>query len=508
MVRPSAPRGAERFGRYLLLEVIGRGGMAEVYRSVAQGLEGFQRVFVIKRILKEKSSAPDFVQMFVNEARLSALLDHPNIVQIYDFGQIEGSYFLAMEYLRGKDLLALMRELRSRERQMGGPVAAYVAHEVALALHYAHQLRHGGKRMDIVHRDVSPSNIMLLRTGGVKLLDFGIAKADPEIRGDTQTTQAGFVKGKLSYVSPEQIRGQPVDARSDVFALGVVLWESLTGKRLFFDKSDFQTMKNVIERPVALPSSLQPGVPAALEKVVMRALERDANRRWQTAGAMADQLEGYLHDTRFATRELTRLLDELFMRDSPHIDSVPIAAPDPSRVTKPMRIDLELSAAMSVPLPPLTTDDEETYTGVSSVYRAEAFRATRRSWMAVAAGMVLAIGGTAAVMRSGHHAGIPKAGVGAPSVPEVVEPLPEAVTIQIESDPMGAEVHADDGEMLGVTPTVLTIPRSEHAISLTVSKVGYVSRSHTVVPVRDVTALFGLRPQDPPPKRWRGPARQ
>src|SRR4051812_23587546 len=170
--------------------------MAEVYRAVAHGLEGFQRVFVIKRILKEKSATPEFVEMFVNEARISALLNHPNIVQIYDFGQIDGSYFLAMEYLRGKDLLTVLRQLRSAGHQMTPDVAAYVVQQVALGLDYAHQLTQRGKALSIVHRDVSPSNIMLLRAGGVKLLDFGIAKADREIHDDVNT-QAGMVKGKL-----------------------------------------------------------------------------------------------------------------------------------------------------------------------------------------------------------------------------------------------------------------------------------------------------------------------
>src|SRR5688500_12097154 len=145
--------------------MIGKGGMAEVYRAVAHGLEGFQRVFVIKRILRDKSAAPEFVDMFVNEARISALLNHPNIVQIYDFGQIEGHYFLAMEYLRGKDLLSVLRQLRSLGRHLAPEVAAYVAHQVALGLEYAHNLTHAGRRLDIIHRDVSPSNIMLLRAG-------------------------------------------------------------------------------------------------------------------------------------------------------------------------------------------------------------------------------------------------------------------------------------------------------------------------------------------------------
>ena len=209
---------AEPFGRYVLLEQIGKGGMAEIFRAVSLGVEGFQRVFVIKRILKDKSASKEFITMFVNEARVSALLNHPNIVQIYDFGQIGGSYFLTMEYLQGKDLLSVMRELHNRQRFLNPNTAAFIAQQVAEGLHYAHTLTQlGGKPLNIVHRDVSPSNVMLLRQGGVKLLDFGIAKA-----GDTQasSTRVGVVKGKLSYLSPEQIRCADLDGRSDVFFPG------------------------------------------------------------------------------------------------------------------------------------------------------------------------------------------------------------------------------------------------------------------------------------------------
>src|SRR5262245_32346450 len=168
----------ERFGRYVLLDRIGTGGMAEVFRAVMPGAEGFRQTFVVKRILAERSRASDFVEMFVQEARIGSMLSHPNIVQVFDFGNVGGDYFLAMEYLRGRDVQALMRRLRRENLLCPVPVAAFIAHEVAVCLGYAHDLLGPDrKRLNIVHRDVSPSNIMCLRTGGVKLLDFGIAKA-------------------------------------------------------------------------------------------------------------------------------------------------------------------------------------------------------------------------------------------------------------------------------------------------------------------------------------------
>ena len=207
----------EQFGRYVLVERIGRGGMAEVFRAVMPGAEGFRRTFVVKRILAELSQANDFVDMFVREARIGALLNHPSIVQMYDFGNVAGNYFLAMEYLRGRDVAALLRRLRQVGQLCPPAIAAYVAREVAECLGYAHALVGAdGKPLNIVHRDVSPSNIMCLTTGGVKLLDFGIAKAIGDTAPDR--TERGAFKGKLSYMAPERIKRQPFDARSDLFS--------------------------------------------------------------------------------------------------------------------------------------------------------------------------------------------------------------------------------------------------------------------------------------------------
>ena len=299
-----------RFGRYVLLEAIDRGGMAEVYRAVTQGPAGFQRQFVIKRIRKEKAASRDFVEMFVNEARISALLEHPNIVQVYDFGQVDGDYFLAMEYLRGRNLLAVGRRLRKDRQLLPPDLTAYVAREVARGLHYAHTLSNMGEPLGIVHRDVSPSNIMLLKTGGVKLLDFGIARATMKLR--SLTPIGGLIKGKLAYLSPEQVRGQGVDGRSDVFSLGVVLFEALTGVRLFYHPNDLDTMRNVLHRPVPKPSELRAEIPAAIDAVVLRALEREPDKRYPDAGAMAAELDEHLREARFSPESVVTLLADLF----------------------------------------------------------------------------------------------------------------------------------------------------------------------------------------------------
>jgi serine/threonine protein kinase len=301
----------ERFGRYVLLDRIGAGGMADVFRAIMPGVEGFQRTFVVKRILAERAKSPYFVEMFIQEARINAILHHPNIVQVFDFGNVGGTYFLAMEYVRGRDVSAILRRLREGERPCPVGVATFIAHEVAQALAYAHALAGpDGRRLDIIHRDVSPANIICQRAGGVKLLDFGIAKAlgEPEV----EKTGQGLFKGKLSYVAPERIKDQPLDGRSDLFSLGVVLWELLAGRKLFRGKSDFQTLKNVAEMEVPAPSSLRPDVPPELDRIVARVLARDPADRYPTGQALAEDLDGVLAALRYQTRALPDLLQKVF----------------------------------------------------------------------------------------------------------------------------------------------------------------------------------------------------
>jgi serine/threonine-protein kinase len=301
----------EKFGRYILLDRIGAGGMAEVFRAVMPGVEGFQRTFVVKRILTERAQSQYFVDMFVQEARINALLHHPNIVQVFDFGNVGGTYFLAMEYVRGRDASEILRRLRDRNRPCPVGVAAFIAREVAGALAYAHALAaQDGTPLHIVHRDISPSNIMCLRAGGVKLLDFGVAKALGE--SEIERTGQGLFKGKLSYSSPERIKDVPVDGRADLFALGAVLWELLAGRKLFRGQSDFQTLKNVAEMEVPPPSSIRGDVPPELDRIVARALARDPAERYPTGQALADDLDRVLETLHHQPRALPDLLHELF----------------------------------------------------------------------------------------------------------------------------------------------------------------------------------------------------
>jgi serine/threonine-protein kinase len=264
-------------GRYLIQRKLAEGGMAEIYLATATGAEGFAKEVVIKVVRPFLATDSQFVQMFIAEARLASRLDHANIVQIFDFGKHEHTYYLAMEYVRGASLW----ELRKRCRELGLPfpptLAAEIGAQVARGLHFAHSLAEGGVKVGVVHRDVTPHNVLLSFDGAVKLTDFGIAKAT------TTHTAPGMLKGKFAYMSPEQARGDRVDGRTDVFALGILTWELLTGGRLFDGDSDVAVLRAVQESLIAPPTRLNPDVPRELSDVVMKALSRRPEERFQTA---------------------------------------------------------------------------------------------------------------------------------------------------------------------------------------------------------------------------------
>ncbi|HEY6477319.1 MAG TPA: serine/threonine-protein kinase [Polyangia bacterium] len=301
------------FGRYKLLGRIGEGGMAEVYRALMTGPEGFERELVLKRILPRLSETGDFKTMFIREAKISALLLHPNIVQIYEFGEADGAYFIAMENVQGVTLREALTTLRREQRAMPYLVAADIARQICIGLDYAHTL-HGpdGLALEIVHQDISPTNIMLAYTGTVKILDFGIARAASFAE---EEAKKGLIKGKVSYLSPEQINVRPFDARADVFALGVVFHEMLTGRRLFQAKNDISKMRQLLAQPIAPPSAMNATIPRELDRIVMRSLALDASERYQATADMASDLERTLIAARYSSRELSKLLHGLFLPD-------------------------------------------------------------------------------------------------------------------------------------------------------------------------------------------------
>ncbi len=297
----------ERLGRYRLVRKLATGGMAEVFLAVATGPEGFEKVVVVKRVLHHLSEDPRFVEMFLDEARLAARLEHPNIVQIFDLGEVGGRYFIAMEYLRGLPVSHLLRRTRARGQEFPHPLAALVVSRAASALHYAHRLRGpDGRPLGIVHRDISPDNLFVTREGVVKVLDFGIAKA---VTNRHETT-AGTIKGKFAYMSPEQVRGQRLDARSDVFSLGVVLYELTTSVRPFEGTSDILTVSAILNDPPPRPMDIFPGYDPALEAICLKCLAKDPDQRWASAGELAAALSPFV-GTSAAEEALASMVESL-----------------------------------------------------------------------------------------------------------------------------------------------------------------------------------------------------
>jgi serine/threonine protein kinase len=285
-----SPRG-QRVGRYELLELLGIGGMAEVFKARCSGPGGFQRTVVVKRILPANGRDPAFVRMFVSEAKILGLLHHPNVVQVYDFGESDGVLFLVLEYVDGPSLSDALAALGPVGRKTPALVVARIAHEVCRALDHVHNLQGAdGIALNVIHRDVTPSNIVLTSAGSVKLLDFGVAK----YRASQARSQSGTLKGKPAYLAPEMLERGQVDHRSDIFSLGVVLHELLTGESLFEADSHPITFHRLMNMKIPPPSSCRPDVPPALDAIVMRALERDPGRRYQTAQEMAGELDQLL----------------------------------------------------------------------------------------------------------------------------------------------------------------------------------------------------------------------
>jgi len=277
----------EKFGQYILLEKIGSGGMAELFKAKKIGIEGFERVLAIKRILPHLSSDEEFITMFIDEAKLIARLSHKNITHIYDFGRIEQNYYIAMEYIRGKDLRSALRRCHETNLKFPLPLAIFIAKEIASGLSYAHRQKDSmGQGLNIIHRDISPQNILISYDGDVKVVDFGIAKASSHSR-----TTTGVLKGKLSYMSPEQAWGRPIDHRSDIFSLGIVLYEMLTGERLFKGDAEINTLEKVrAARIDPLPSSFNIELSAGLEQKILKALAKETSERYQDASEMEADL--------------------------------------------------------------------------------------------------------------------------------------------------------------------------------------------------------------------------
>ena len=336
---------------YQILGRLAVGGMAEIFLARGESTAGVERHCVLKRILRERATDLHFVRMFLDEARLAAQLNHPNVAQVYDIGKLADSYFFTMEYVHGETVRAVIQRARSLRREMPLGAVLTMAAGAAAGLHHAHE-RVGldGRPLGIVHRDVSPSNLMVSFEGGVKVVDFGVAKAADR----ASETRSGTVKGKISYLSPEQCRSTQVDRRTDLFALGIVLWEMLTLERLYRRASDFENMNAIVNEPPSPPSSRQRSVPPELDAIVLRLLAKRPEERFQTA----DEVIGALEDASAATgamissSSLGRLMREMFgQRPEPWLEMEAQDVPEGVTVTsEPIPMELGFQPADSLDL--------------------------------------------------------------------------------------------------------------------------------------------------------------
>jgi serine/threonine protein kinase len=375
---PPQPEVGSSASSYEILAKLATGGMAEIFLARGASTAGIERYVVLKRILRERATDAAFVRMFLDEAKLAAQLQHPNIAQVYDIGKLGDSYFFTMEYVHGETVRALLHRSHGLKRPIPVGSVLAVAAGAASGLHHAHErIGMDGKHLGIVHRDVSPSNLMVSYEGTVKLVDFGVAKAAL----NSQETRSGTVKGKIAYLSPEQCRGRPIDRRSDLFSLGIVMWEMLTTERLFRHPSDFETMASIVNEPTPPPSSRRPDVPAELDQLVLRLLAKEPEDRYQNAGDVVEDIEqlAVRAGAVLSTAGLGRVVRELFgQRPEPWVEmksseehahvvtvtsepvpadfgleSVPsLQAPRPSdlRPTVPLRVDV-LEAVPIAPMP-------------------------------------------------------------------------------------------------------------------------------------------------------------
>jgi serine/threonine protein kinase len=289
-VVPPDPAAPQRVGRYEVISHLATGGMAQIYLARQSGLGAFERHVVLKTILRERAQDQRFVTMFLDEAKLAATLNHQNIAQVYEVDQADGAYFMAMEYVHGENARAILETTLRRGWTIPLELAVMIVSGAAAGLHHAHERKgKGGQPLNIVHRDVSPANIMVGYDGSVKVLDFGIAKAEER----ATKTVGGTIKGKYGYMSPEQCKGKPIDRRSDIFALGICLYELTTLRRAFKGNDDFETMKRIVAGDVMLPSVAVPGYPRELEAIVLTAMAGDPNARFQTAQEMIEALDAF-----------------------------------------------------------------------------------------------------------------------------------------------------------------------------------------------------------------------
>ena len=508
--------GAGGFGKYRLIAELGHGGMAEVFLAIASGPAGFNKLLVIKQIRDQLADDPEFLAMFLDEARLAARLNHPNVVQTNEVGEDGRRYFIAMEYLEGQPLNRIAQRL-GKDGRFTLAMHVRVLIEALAGLHYAHELTDfDGTQLQVVHRDATPHNVFVTYAGQVKVVDFGIAKA----LGSSSETRAGVLKGKISYMAPEQALGERVDRRADVFAVGMMLWEALAGRRPFKGQNDVVILQKLVAGDIPSPGTVREGIPDLLEAICMKALAHDREERFATAEDMARALEGALEllGMRPQLRDVGDLLAKAFADERVRIRGVIEAQMASLRASGDLAApEAAMFAGKPAGRPALPRLEATASTEASS------FNAARRATVAEGGSRadhsrvssltanstsadLLALPAPAAkkpialYVVAGVAVGVAVAAIAWPRSPApaapvtpIAAPLPVAHMIRIESTPPGATVSEND-KVLGQTPMALPLdPAQQSARQLVLSLDGYAPYTvHQGPSLEDVRVLVPL----------------
>ncbi len=461
----------ERFqvGRYEVLALLATGGMAEVFLAKLLGARGFERAVVLKRVLPHLARQSHFRTMFLDEAKVVAAIAHPNVVQVHELGEEGDDLFLVMEYVAGESLATLLKRVAGDGQRLPAHVAAFIVAEAAAGLHAAHELVDDeGQPLDVVHRDVSPHNVMVTYDGQVKVLDFGIAKSE----NASHNTESGVMKGKFAYMAPEQYQRDPVDRRTDIFALGTVLWESLVSRRLFARRNDVETLRAICEDSIPQPSELGGKFPEALEAACMKALARPKEERFQTAEELQRALEASMREAapdKFPQDDLREIMKRYFSHRQE----------EKRDMLRKVRSGRDLT---HVPNP-------DPATGPTVAAKALRKREPNRWIPWISAGVLLLsviVGASAALYAGGEEA--------VDTTETVATPPAETIRVHIRSRPSGAEV-TFGGRSLGTTPVQTELPRSDEPMMVRFALPGYAALDERVVPDSDVRLHVVLIPQ-------------
>ncbi len=485
---PSGP-----MGQYYLLDKIAQGGMAEIYKGLAYDLHGIRRTVVIKKILPHIAAHREFIDMLVAEAKLAVQLSHGNIAQVLDLGKVGDDYFMVMEYVDGKSVSQIMRKAAQSGDPIPIPIAVHVAGEAAAGLHFMHsRTDSSGRPLNIIHRDISPQNLMLTSGGTVKIIDFGIAKAATTI----EITDVGVVKGKFAYMSPEQASGDPMDWRTDGFSLAVVLFEMLTGRRLFKGKDNPETLRNVRRAFVPRPSTYRSDIPEELDTILLKALNKDREARYKSAGAFRDELLKFLHHDHptFQNADISNYLGRIFQGDE-------VSGRGEESHTPLLIIDRTQSAILEsipvdeIPLPPKDewADEYSEWTPLLGTPQARRRRQTLTlmALVALLCGIIAVglgywryhlIGNTPTILNASNQRlpGVaPPPAPGPVVLPSVPSPTPPSLPAEpfgdvvVNSEPQGAVIYLDDRPTGLATPNTLAHLPSETQHTVAVHMKGY-----------------------------------